>query len=339
MARYEDRASTRQHRNRKRRRPGVFPFIILTISCVAALLVFGWYFYMSMGGGLPGNLDLSGEAPMPRATGIQEITADIAAENTCFAELESGTVLFQKNAEARIAPASTAKLLAALTVLEYCEPSEVLTIGPEIWRAAADASTAWLSEGDRLTVRQLLTALLLPSGGDAAYSAAVYTGRKIAGGDISEQQAVDAFIEAMNRKASELGAADSSFVTPDGYDADNQYTTAADLMKIAQACIGSDTIMDIAGSYSIYDIWEDGREVNYFNTNSLLNPDSAYYYPQAIGLKTGSSLSAGGCLISAARIDGRVYVSVVMGSGEEERFSDALALYGRIESESGGHAA
>ena len=338
MARYEDRNSTRPHRNRKKK-PGVFAFIFLMLSCIAALLVFGWYFYMSMGDGIPGDLDLNGGEPVPQATGIGEITADVEAENVCVAELESETALFQKNAEERIAPASTAKLLTALTVLEYCEPNEVLTIGPEIWQAAADASTAWLSEGDRLTVRQLLTALLLPSGGDAAYSAAVYTGRKIAGGDISEQQAVAAFIEAMNRKASELGAADSSFVTPDGYDADNQYTTAADLMKIAKACTGNETIMGIAGSYSVYDVWEDGREVNYFNTNLLLDPESACYYPQAIGLKTGSSLSAGSCLISAARINGKTYVSVVMGSGEEERFSDTLTLYERIEQESGGRAA
>ena len=335
MARYDDRNYMKPSRARRKKTSGVFAVVLLIISCITALLVLGWYFYGDINKERMLNSGVYGEAVILEAASAREITAEITALNACVAELDSGTVIYRKAHEEQIAPASSAKLLTALAVLDYCNPDESVEVGPEIWRIAQDASKAWLNEGDSLTVRQLLTALLLPSGGDAAYTAAVHTGKKIVGGEPSEQQALDAFIIEMNRKASTLGAVSSNFITPDGYDVDGQYTTAADLIRIAAVCIRNETIMGIVGDYSVYDVWENGREVNYFNTNELLNPDGPYYYPEAIGLKTGSSISAGSCLISAAVIGGRTYISVVMRSGEEERFSDALALYSQIESQSG----
>lgn len=339
MTRYDNRNERKPRRTHKKKKSGLFSMALLMISCITALLAFGWYFYADMGKELTMLPYVLGEAFASEPTAVKEITADIMASNACVVELESGAVIYTKAYEEQIAPASTAKLLTALTVLDYSGPDEIVTAGPEIWRIAADASRAWLNEGDMLTVRQLLRAMLLPSGNDAAYTAAVYTGRKILGGDASEQQALDAFLAAMNQKAAALGAQSSSFTTPDGYDADGQYTTAADLVRIAKACLGNETVMDIVGDYSVYDVWKSGREVTLTNTNELLNPDSAYFYSNAIGLKTGSSVSAGNCLISAAVIDGRTYISVVMGSGEGERFSDTLTLYSRIESQSGGYAA
>lgn len=328
MARYNDRTYRRTHRARGKKRSGVFPAALLLVSCIAALFVLGWCFYAGWGGALPAGSDAY--AVFPQGMSDKEVTAEITASNACVADMDSGTLMYQKAADERIAPASTAKLLTALTLLDCSDPEETVTVGPEIRRAAEDASTAWLNEGDTLTVRQLLTALLLPSGGDAAYTAAVYAGRNLAGVDASEEQALDTFMQAMNRKAAQLGAKSSVFVNPDGYDADGQYTTAADLMCIAKACVMNGAVMDIAGSYSVYDRWENGREVNYLNTNELLNPASPYYCPGAIGLKTGSSAAAGSCLVSAAVMDGRTYVSVVMGSVDEERFSDTLHLFGQI---------
>lgn len=335
MARYDDRTYRTAPRPRKKKKHGRFTLALLAISCIAALLVFSWYFYADPGGELQGNRDGAAAQSMS----VQKIEADVAAANACVMELESGGVIYQKAHEERIAPASTAKLLTALTLLDHCDPEETVTVGTEIWYVAADASRAWLGEGDTLTVRQLLRALLLPSGNDAAYTAAVHTGRKIAGGDTGDEQALEAFVKAMNQKAGSLGAGASHFVTPDGYDAEGQYTTAMDLMLIAKACLGNETVMGIAGAYSACDTWGDGREVTYYNTNELLNPDSPYFYANAIGLKTGSSAAAGSCLVSAAVIDGRTYIAVVMGTGEEERFSDTLSLFGRIESQSRGSAA
>ena len=140
---------------------------------------------------------------------------------------DTDALLYQKNSTDRIAPASTAKMITALTVLEYCSPEEEMRVGAEIEMIHSDSSTAWLMKGDTLTVRQLLIALMLPSGNDAAYTLAVNIGKTIAGDNsLSNQQAIQIFMDKVNEKAKELGITDSNFVVPDGYDAEGQYTTA-----------------------------------------------------------------------------------------------------------------
>jgi D-alanyl-D-alanine carboxypeptidase (penicillin-binding protein 5/6) len=263
---------------------------------------------------------------------MEHISADIAAPNAYALNIDTGSVLYEKNSNERIAPASTVKMLTALTVLEYCPLDDMFTVGAEMEMIAADSSVAWLNKGDRLTVKQLLIALILPSGNDAAYTLAVNAGKKIAGKHgIGTQQAIDVFVDAMNQKAKGIGAASSNFTNPDGYDEDGQYTTAFDLAQIAKACLAHDVLAEIMGSHKMSDTWGDGREVAYTSTNELLNPDSRYYYPKAVGLKTGSTEDAGSCLVSAAYIDGQTYICVVMGSSAEIRFSDSLAVFGAVD--------
>jgi len=257
---------------------------------------------------------------------------EITAVNACVVNAVSGSLLFEKNMHEKIAPASTAKMLTALTVLEYCAPDDSVTVGPEITMVSSDSSIAWLYEGDVLTVRQLLIALLLPSGNDAAYVLAVHTGRRIAQDDsLTARQYIDIFIIAMNEKAQSAGTSSSIFLTPDGYDAQGQYTTAYDMSQIARACLNSTCLSEIISSYSIYEKWQCGREVTYNNTNELLNPGSTFYYPEAIGLKTGNSSEAGACLVSAAEIGGKTYICVIMGASEESRFSDTVSLYNELK--------
>ncbi len=257
-----------------------------------------------------------------------KISADVDAQNAYLWNVSANAVLYEKKSSEKIAPASTTKMLTALTVLDYCKEEEQVRVGEEVKRIAADASRAWLYPGNRLTVRQLLDALLLPSGNDAAYALAVFTGRKICGDeDASIDKALDAFVKAMNKKAAETGALDSNFVSPDGYDSEGQYTTAYDLARIAKSFLESALLKEIAGQYRISDRWAGGHEVTYYNTNELLNPQSPYYFKFAEGLKTGTSEKAGACLISCADIEGELYVCVVMGSTDKGRWEDSLALY------------
>ena len=268
---------------------------------------------------------------LPEVSETCEVSAEIEAKYAYLLELDTNTVLYAKESETQTAPASTAKMLTALTVLEYCGEDDSVTLGEEIQLIAEDASRAWLSVGSELTVRQLLVALLLPSGNDAAYALAVYTGRILVGSDAaSAEEAIAAFVEAMNTKAAEIGAVDSHFLVPDGYDTEGQYTTARDLALIAAEFLNYDTLREIAGSYRISNVWLSGEDVTYYNTNELLNPDSPYYYEQATGLKTGRSVEAGSCLISCASIDGRQYICVVMGSTDEARWSDSIALFDAV---------
>ncbi len=265
-------------------------------------------------------------------TQTASIFAGITAANACVINTDTNTLLYQKNSREQIAPASTAKMLTALTVLDYYSPDDALTVGSELDLVAADASRAWLNHGDELTVQQLLVALLLPSGNDAAYTLAVNTGKVISGEDsLPIQQYIETFITTMNKKAEAVGAHSSNFTTPDGYDAYGQYTTAYDLAQIAIACLHNSCLAEIMGSFRISDTWLNGREVTYYNSNELLDPDSSYYYPSAIGLKTGHSSQAGACLVSAAKIGGETYVCVIMGAMDEDRFLDSKNIYSELE--------
>lgn len=262
------------------------------------------------------------------------ISADITATNAIVVEADSDLVLYQKDSRDQIAPASTAKMITALTALDVCPEEEEITVGAEIAMMNEDSSRAWLNQGDILTVRQLLIALMLPSGNDAAYALAVHTGRKISGDNsLADEQAVGVFMDAVNKKARDLGAQNSNFVAPDGYDAEGQYTTASDLAVLAKACLENPCIAEIVASYISYEKWVNDREVTYYNTNELLNPDSSYYYPEAIGIKTGTSDLAGASLVSAAVINGKTYISVVMGAAtEDSRFQDSITIYDAIKS-------
>ena len=260
------------------------------------------------------------------------ISVDISAKNAIVMGAATNTVLYQKNGTHRIAPASTTKMITALTVLDYFSPNDELTVGAEIRMIHGDSSRAWLTKGDTLTVRQLLIALMLPSGNDAAYTLAVNTGKKIAGDNgLTNKQSIHVFMDKVNEKSQMLGAENSNFVVPDGYDADGQYTTAYDLALIAKACLDNPIISEIVASYTSSERWANGRVVTYNNTNELLNPSSQWYQPEVIGLKTGNSSLAGACLISAAVISGETYICVVMGSTEDARFQNSIDIYDEIK--------
>ena len=143
---------------------------------------------------------------------------------------------------------------------------------------------------------------------------------------INIQTAVSIVIAAMNRKAILLGTNDSSFLTDDGYDKKGQYTTAKDMACIAAACLNNETLMEIMGTKQYDEIIISGQEVSYTNTNLLLDPNSEYYYPNTIGMKTGKSSKAGCCLISVARQAGDRILCVVMGDTEKGRWEDSIKL-------------
>lgn len=272
-------------------------------------------------------------APAP-ASSVDSISADVVAKNVVVMNADANTLLYQKNSTDKIAPASTAKLITALTVLDYCSTDDEMTVGTEIELMHEDSSRAWLNQGDILTTRQLLVALLLPSGNDAAYTLAVNAGKKIAGdSNLTNAQSIDTFMDKVNEKARMLGLENSNFLAPDGYDTEGQYTTAYDLVIIVKACLDDPYISEIVSSYTSYQKWVSGREVTYNNSNELLNPNSQYYRPEVIGLKTGASGLAGSCIVSAAIINEETYICVVMGSTKDARFQDSIAIYDKIKSQ------
>ena len=253
-----------------------------------------------------------------------ELHLNLEARNAYIYDVSENQCIYEKHSGEKIAPASTAKMLTALTALKYCDEDEVITVGREIQMVPADASKAQLSIGVSLTTKQLLEALLLPSGNDAAYVLAVHTGRMIAGDQLlSEEKALDYFVKEMNSYAKSMGAIHSNFVTPDGYDAQGQYTSAEDLAVIAQNCLSTEAIIKIMGTEETTQVWASGENIGYRNTNELIDSNSCYYRANVIAGKTGTTDKAGDCLVFILKKADDFYVCVVMNSTETGRYEDA----------------
>lgn len=254
------------------------------------------------------------------------VVGTLEARHALLLNCTDGSILWEQSADEKTAPASTAKLLTALTVWQVCRPEEPVTAGAELGWVAQDASRAGLAAGDCLTVRELTAALLLPSGNDAAYVLAAHAGRALAGADCSTDRALTLFRTAMNETARTLGARSSRFVTPDGYDAQDQYTTARDMACIGWAFWQNAELAAIAGQTQADAAPAAGRALTWTNTHLLLQPGSDWYLPGVVWGKTGCTSTAGGCLVTAAEQDGTQYLCVVLGSTETGRWADTCAL-------------
>lgn len=261
------------------------------------------------------------------ALDIKNPTIDIDAKAAILIDTQTGDILYHKAAVEPVFPASTAKLLNALVALDWCNEDEEVTLGKEIKMKTLDSSTAYLKMGQILTVRNLLEGMLVPSGNDAAYAMATYVGRKsLKDSSASCEDAVVEFVRLMNKKAKELGVKNSCFMTPDGYDAIGQYTTAYDMGMIGLAAMKSETIVNITKKARARNIFVSGEDVTWENTNSLINKSSGCYYSCAVGLKTGTSSMAGKCLITGGRKNGREVLCVILNSTSYGRWEDAIKL-------------
>jgi len=202
-----------------------------------------------------------------------------------------------------------------------------VTVGDELDLVAPDSTTARLKKGQVLTIRNLIEGILVPSGNDAAYVTAAYVGRKSLKNDnASLKDAIFEFIRLMNAKAKSLGTVNSCFKTPDGYDAIGQYTTAYDMGLIGLAAADNEVILEVCNKSTARNVFVDGYDVTWTNTNSLIKKGSPRYYPYCIGLKTGTSTMAGRCLISLAKNGDKEVLSVVMNSDSEGRWEDSRKL-------------
>lgn len=228
-------------------------------------------------------------------------------------------------------PASTTKLFNAYVALQYLDPEQTITVGEEITFLEDMASVAELRQGDATTVAQMVKCMLLPSGCDAAYTLAASTGRVIAGDpNLPARAAVDEFVKEMNRQARQLGMPNTHFVTPDGYHRSDHFISLAAFVKIGQLCLENETIMSATQVYAADITFENGRSMTLTNLNEVINPDSIYYRPDCIGLKTGRTDAAGSCMLAAYRdVDhDRVLLVGVFGCpAKEDRYSTANILF------------
>ncbi|HEY4553046.1 MAG TPA: serine hydrolase [Bacillaceae bacterium] len=233
----------------------------------------------------------------------------------------TGETLFAKNKNEKKYPASTTKLLTALVVLDKASPEEKVQVGNEIRMSREGEARAGLFEGQVQTVEELLAAMLLQSGNDAARTLAVYTAGKEYGHALSTDQAMTAFAELMNKKGMELGLKGSHFTNPHGLHDPKHFSTAEDLAAIAHAAITNGQIRGIVNRETYSTMTH-----TYSNRNRLMVRDSPYYFSSATGMKTGFTDEAGYCLISSAEAGGKQVIAVVLDSGKDSVYTDTISM-------------
>lgn len=240
----------------------------------------------------------------------------------------SAEIIYAYGSNESIYPASTIKMLTALTALDIARPEEKVHLGTEVYIPPLDASRAGLEYGMTLTVRDLLEGLLLPSGADAAYALGVYCGRKLENNsELSYDLAVASFVEAMNRKAEALGAWNTTVRNVVGLDDSGQKTTAEDILRIAKVFLDQPVLAEICGLAEDRITSDEGKVVSLSNTNKMLHPESVHFNNRIKGVKTGTTSRAGNCLVSVFTIGDYRYLCIVMHSSYDGKFRDTQALY------------
>jgi D-alanyl-D-alanine carboxypeptidase len=213
-----------------------------------------------------------------------------SAVSAVLVDCNSGRTLYEKNPNEKRLIASITKLMTALVAVEsHSNLSQEVKVKKE-W-TQAEGSSLYLKEGETLSLETLLYGLLLHSGNDAALAIAGFCA-----GD------VDTFVEWMNQRASDLGMKHTHFQNPNGLNHDEHYSTAADMAKLAMACMKNETIAKIVATKSIS---IEGR--TFTNHNKLL-----WQYEGCVGMKTGYTQMAGRTLISSAKRNGQTLIVVTL---------------------------
>ena len=241
-------------------------------------------------------------------------------------EMNSGDVIIQNNPDTRYYPGSITKLLTAVTALDYLSLTDEITVTQEMLDLVeANSSVADLEAGEKLTVEQLLYALLLPSGNDASKVLAISTGSKILNDNTATIKACyTAFVSAMNSKAKTIGMTASNFVNSDGYDDTDNYSTPRDLILLGQSALKVDVIKNICASK--YQYVETNKTKHYwYSTNLFLyssfdgltaytenSGENPYYDSRISGMKTGYTDIGGRCFLFYGESEGLKLIGVVM---------------------------
>ncbi len=239
--------------------------------------------------------------PMETAPAVPSVTANAAV----LLEASSGQILYSKNGTKKMPPASTTKVMTALLALEGGNLDRVITVSPEA--ALVGEASIDLQAGEKLTLEDLIYGAMLQSGNDACVAIAEH----IAGTESN-------FVLLMNQKAKVLGASDSSFINTNGLPATGHYTTARDLAVITRYALRNPAFQKIVNTQGKL-IGKHGSERYLKNTNRLL-----WSYEGANGVKTGTTIEAGECLVASATRGGRQLINVVLHS--EDRWSDSITL-------------
>ena len=257
---------------------------------------------------------------------------EIDAAAWALVDGETGLLLASENPDEGLPIASMTKVMTALVALREVEAGEASLDDEVVVSDDAESyvglvySNVGLISGETVSLRDLLVAMLVPSGTDAAYALAEHLG----------DGSVEAFVARMNEEAQALGLEETRFASPAGLDTPDNFASARDMAEISREALAYPEFAEIVGQTTAT-ISTNNREIEIFNTNNLLNA-----YEPATGVKTGTSPESGPSLSASAESDGESYVAIVLDARSEDgtpgdRFEDAQAIlehgFGRYERE------
>lgn len=233
----------------------------------------------------------------------------IVGEAAVLIDAQSGQVLYEKNADKRMYPASTTKILTAIVALERGNLNDIITVSSNA--ARTEGSAIWVKNGEKMTLEDMLYALMLNSANDVAVAIAEhYAGT------------VEQFSLLLNETAKKLGAKNTHFTNPHGLPDKNHYTTARDLAVIARYAMQDDTFAKIVGTKTKTITREDPEDLKFLiNHNRLL-----WKYDGAVGIKTGYTTEALQCIVAAASRDNRKLIAVVLKTRGTNIWTDTTKL-------------
>ena len=236
------------------------------------------------------------------------------SKSAILLEASTGKIIYEKNSEEKLPPASMTKVMSMLLIMEAIDNNKIslsdeVTISPTA--ASMGGSQVFLQAGEKYKLEELLKGVAIASGNDAVVALAEH----LAG-------SVDKFVNLMNDKAKELKLENTNFVNPHGLDDSNHYTTAKDMAIMAKELVKYEKILEYTSIYEYYMPKKDGSKSWLVNTNKLVR-----FYEGVDGLKTGFTETAKYCLTATAKKGNMRLISVVMGvESSDLRSSDTVKL-------------
>lgn len=241
----------------------------------------------------------------------------IEAEGGIVMDADTGAVLYGKNLHVPYFPASITKILTALIVLETCDLDEMVSFSHNaVYNVEANSTSAGLDEGDQLSVRDCLYAMLLKSANEVANALAEHV-----------SGTTEKFAVLMNEKAKSLGCVDSNFVNPSGLNDPEHYTSAYDMALISKAALQNETFVEM-DSTLYYDLPITKRNpegARVYPGHKMIKKNTSVYYSGAFGGKTGYTSLAGNTLVTFAKRDDMTLITVIL-NGHQTHYSDTKAL-------------
>ncbi len=260
--------------------------------------------------------------PTITANAYEPAGVEITANSALLVSLDTGEVLYEKNADEKVYPASITKIMTTLLMLESdkYDPDAKIAMTEEALDliSGTGSSVSLLKAGEEITQLDLVYMVLMSSYGDCALLAATYYGGS-----------VENFVAQMNARAAELGLSGTHYENPIGLHHEDNYTTARDTYVLTALALQNQTFKEVCEStrHTVKTSMSGERVLS--TTNFLQDNTTNYYYTYAKGVKTGYTDEAGRCLVSTASYNGYNYMCLVFGcpSNQKNHFTESKELY------------